>query len=218
MAMTVKATRAALALLAAASLAGCGSDLGGQQQAGALKAVVGWRAKVGPTNLSRTQISAAGKPMLLAESRSKHLRAYLTRLASSGPVVTWVSRDDRTVSLRDGLLVQTRGLGEDLMSAAVPSTTALRRASGTVSATYYFLDGDDQSYAVPVTCQLSDRGQEAVTIAERPYRLHHVSARCHGGSVAFSNDYWFDRQGKIRRSRQWISPSLGVFAFTGLAP
>ncbi|MFC2966996.1 YjbF family lipoprotein [Acidimangrovimonas pyrenivorans] len=216
--MTAKAMRAALALLAAASLAGCGSDLGGQQQAGALKAVIGARAKVGPTHLSRAQIRAAGEPLLLAESRAKHLRAYLTRLGTNGAVVTWVSRDDRTVSLGDGLLVQTRGLGEDLMSAAPPSLAALRRGRGTVAATYYFLDGNDQSYAVPVTCRLTDNGHETLTIAERPYRLHHVSARCRGGSVGFTNDYWFDTRGRLRTSRQWISPSLGVFAFTDLAP
>lgn len=218
MAVSAKAMRAALALLVAAGLAGCGSDLGGQERTAALKSAVGWRAKVGPTHLSRAQIRAAGKPMLLAESRERRVRAYLTRRAVNGPVVTWVSRDDRTVSFREGVLSQTRGMGEDLMSAAVPSPAVLRRGSGMVSATYYFLDGDDQSYAVPVTCQLTDRGRETLTIAEHPYKLHHVSARCHGGAVGFTNDYWFDPQGKIRSSRQWISPSLGVFAFTDLAP
>ena len=207
-----RATLAA-ALASALALAGCGSDRQALQSLDFAKAAVAtansMRKPAPLVTLSRARIRAVGRPVLRIDLPTRRARAYLVMVATTGPVVTWSTTDGTTVSLRDGLLIQTRGLGVDLMSAAVPAVADLARGSGTVRATYYHLDGDDQTIAQDVTCTLADRGREEVTITEIRYPLHHVAALCSGAGASFTNDYWFDSRRKIRQSRQWVGEEVG---------
>lgn len=215
--MSKRAITAAAVLTTA--LAGCSSDGSVQKQVTLYKTLVSGALHHGsgaPVHLTRAQIRKFGQPLLLVTTKKDSVRAYLVIAGQSGPVTTWLTQDGVSVSLRNGLVTQTRGLGQDLMSASLPPISDIRRGAGTVRATYFYLDGNDQSFALPLTCKLSTHGTEARTIAGLRYRLRHVSETCDGPETRFANDYWLDRQGRIRASRQWLGPTLGYYTLSDL--
>jgi hypothetical protein len=209
---------AALAL-AAVGLAGCSSNKVAEGQdklyLRTAKQVLSFRKPVQP-HLTRAQITGLKRPLYLAVLPKRGARAYLLNIGANGDVATWSSTDGIMISLRAGVVVQTLGLGEDLMSASLPSAAVLGKGAGTVSATYYYLTGDDQSYGVPVTCQLSRIGRETVKIAGLSYATTHVREACEGAKMQFTNDYWIQPRGQIRKSRQWISNDVGYLELEDL--
>lgn len=131
-------------------------------------------------------------------------QAVLGPVARRGDVTVWQTRDGITLSLRQGVLIGTRGLGDDLMSADVTELLALLRAragEGPVTHIRTSLDGEDRTVFRSYQCK---RG--AVT---RDGELRRVELLCISSRDRFSNTYWLTEAGAVVRSRQWISPSLG---------
>ena len=148
---------AALGLALALGLAGCSSNKDAERQGptaiAVLKALVTPKhKKTKPVELTRAQVRQVKTPLMKADLPARGARAYLVSIGHNGPVTTWASPDGISISLNRGLVVATRGLGNDLMSLAMPDLTRIERGAGTVQATYYFLDGVDQTQAVPVSC------------------------------------------------------------------
>jgi hypothetical protein len=165
---------------------------------------------------TRAQLDADGRPLLRAYLASRDADALLFQVGSNGPVATWATVDARTFSLRDGLLVQTRGLGGDLMSSRLPPAAAIRRGQGSVTRLHSYLGPNDQTVLVEFACSLSDRGAERVTVAQLTYATRRVAEACAGPGLVFENLYWIEADGTIRQSEQWIGPALGPVAFFDL--
>lgn len=213
--------RAAAALtLAAIGLAGCGSNKISQGQDrlffNTVKKVVTGRKTNTKPNLTRAQIDASKLPLYEAEVPKRDAKAYLLKIGTNGDVVTWSSTDGIMVSLRKGVLVQTRGFGHDLMSSAQPPLAAIAGGTGTGQATYYYLDGDDQKQGLPIVCKFSHGETADVVIAEIGYRLRQVREACTGPGTSFTNVFWLDARGQVRKSRQWISEDAGYIDLTNL--
>lgn len=213
-------TRALAALvLAGVGLAGCSSSkvVEGQDKMylRTAKQMLTFKKPSQP-HLTRAQITALKRPLYLAELSKRGARAYLLDIGQNGDVTTWSSTDGIMISLRNGVVVRTLGLGEDLMSACLPSAAALAKGAGTVTPTYYYLTGNDQSYGVPVNCQLSRVGRETVRIASLSYATTHVREACDGTKMQFTNDFWIQPNGHIRKSNQWISKDVGYIKLEDL--
>ena len=67
--------------------------------------------------LTRARIDAPGTPLLLADVEGIETVATLAIVARNKTVETWQTGDRVSLSLDQGLVTATRGLGEDLMSA-----------------------------------------------------------------------------------------------------
>jgi len=219
----VKAT--GLVLAALLGLAGCGSDpalkdnpllLGARVlREGSGKAARG--AAPGPA-LTRAAIDQVQGPLLLATLESRGLSGALVPIGQNGADTTWASADEVAVIMRGGVVRGTRGLGEDLMSAAIPDESALRRDGGSGQRAYYHLDGDDQTVRRSYSCTSHAQGAASLVIVERPYRATRFEERCRGDDGGFTNEYWFLADGRLIQSRQWISPSVGFLRLQRLKP
>lgn len=211
----------ALAALAVAGLglAGCSSSkITEAQNKQYLQIAMGmFHHKAAPLpHLTRAQITAMKQPLYRADLPKRKARAYLLLIGQNDGVNTWTTTDGIMISLRDGVVVRTLGLGQDLMSARMPTAAELRRGKGAVTATYYYLTGDDQSFGVPVKCELSRLGREKIEIASLTYRTEHVRETCAGDSERFTNEYWIEPNGHIRKSKQWIGPDVGYLELQDL--
>jgi len=127
-----------------------------------------------------------------------------------GDIVVWRSEDNITLSLRNDVLIATRGLGNDLMSTEVairdgmpgPATGGARRA--------YYRARDNKQVPVTLACSRTDMGSETIVIVERNHPTQHIREQCQGGGGPVVNDYWIDsRTGLIWQSRQWAGPENG---------
>jgi len=130
-------------------------------------------------------------------------QATLAPVAHNADVTVWQTLDGITLSLREGVLVATRGLGDDLMSADVDGTLAMLRGSNREAQYPHirsYLDGEDRTVFRSFQCR-----QEAGTGAG-PARQ--VVEHCVSTDIEMTNTYWLDGAGKIVRSRQWVSPTV----------
>ena len=210
----------ALAILAlAAALAGCSSnqELGtGKYAAQTLLSALNPPEKTPFAEPTRPQLDADGRPLLRAFLPARGANALLYPVGQNGPVVTWATVDAKTISLKDGLVTQTRGLGADLMSAQLPPVAAIARGQGQVSRMHSYLGPNDQTVLRHFTCTLANRGAERVTISGLSYDTRRVSESCSGEGIAFENLYWFQSGTKIRQSVQWVGPDVGNVALYDL--
>lgn len=142
--------------------------------------------------------------------------AYLSRSATRrdetpGQVEQWRTEDNVTLSLRNGVLIATRGLGGDIISSAVNVADPGTGPSGSGQKLHFIRTGDLAERALALACDLRDLGTETIEIVELRYRVRHLQEDCtaaEGGRVV--NDYWVDSQkGIVWKSRQWAGPHIG---------
>jgi len=204
----------ASALVALFALNGCGSDKTDHEGFSIATAVIGKAlsgktAAPAPVVMSRATIDQGGNPLLRAKIERVGAIAFLGKIGEGRGVISWASVDGSSLSLRDGVVVATRGLGTDLMSAAVP-TAAQLAAGGAVQRQHFYLFGGETEQERRFDCRIQDGGPERIVVAELAYDTRHRVETCTGsGGLTFENHYWFDNRAIIRQSRQWISPDVG---------
>jgi hypothetical protein len=160
----------------------------------------------------RAALEKAGKPILRVSSTTLGQTGFLTVLDAKGDVLTWKTPDGATFSQRSGVLIQTRGLGADLMSAEAPSVGQLMRAGTGYQRIYYFLGDDDQGTRRTYDCTTAIIGKESIEVLGRTHHATHVSETCERPLGKLTNDYWIEGT-SIRQSRQWVSGAIGYIEF-----
>ena len=219
-----KVVRAAAAILLLAGLAGCGnvksepSPVGlavGNIAKATLGGITGKRSgatAAAPAPVSRADIEKYGIPILRAVIPVRGADVLLTVTDAKGSVVTWATTDGTSFTLREGVLIQTRGLGPDLMSAQAPSTAALRTNGGTHQRVYYFLGEDDRTTRRTYDCTVAVAGTEQIEIFARAHTVTKVTETCARQQASITNTFWFEGA-TIRKSRQLVSGGLGFIEF-----
>lgn len=135
-----------------------------------------------------------------------------------GQIVVWRSDDNITLAMRNGVLIATRGLGNDVLSvnAQVSGDTPGPARGGEKA--FHIRDRENKSLYLPLVCDLADLGPETIEIVETRYATHHLRETCEGGVAGGDagrpgqvvNDYWVDaRAGLVWQSRQWAGPGIG---------
>ncbi|MFN3280600.1 MAG: YjbF family lipoprotein [Tabrizicola sp.] len=215
------APRLVAAVAVSALLAACGNDGGGNPAVAAIgqmakSAVAKGRngaAGPGPTAQApgRAELEAYGKPVLRVKSPTLGQDALLTIADSKADVVTWTAQGQANFSLRNGVLIQTRGLGADLMSAEAPALAQLK-GGASYQRIYYFLGPDDAGTRRTYDCAAVVVGAETVEILGKSHGATHVTETCTRPNGKVTNDYWIEG-GTVRKSRQWASSAVGYLEF-----
>lgn len=178
--------------------------------------LMGGCAAVGLGTSPRPQpVVVAGAPdgPLLQFTMADHgIRTRLQRAAVNGPVETWVSTDGFSVSTHGGVIVATRGFGDDLMAAdPQPILAALADPTGAGYARRMrYLTADNKSTWIAAGCRMTPADNEA---GQRRF-----DERCDSIRMRFVNSYWLDQAGRIVRARQWVSPEIGYLETAPVRP
>ncbi|MFX0543386.1 YjbF family lipoprotein [Roseovarius sp. S4756] len=152
---------------------------------------------------------------------SKRLRVTLPNLGTQATlapitqrqdVTVWQTLDGITLAFRDGVVIQTRGLGNDLMSSDVSEN--LDMLGGTKVNAYYphirsYLDGEDRLVFQGYQCRQLGRQTHQVMVGGRSLPAKQVGETCKSQNHEFSNTYWLDQGGLVIKSRQWVSSNVG---------
>lgn len=160
--------------------------------------------------VSRPQLDAAGQPALFAELTALGSASLMRVKARSADVVTWVTPEGVSLSFRDGVLIGSRGLGQDLISADVEKTlVALAQGDGGYYPKFHaYLDGENQTQFRTFQCLIADRIPETITIVQRTHATTRVEETCVSPGLDVTNRYWL-RDGVMWKSQQWVSPFAG---------
>lgn len=136
--------------------------------------------------------------------------ASLVPAGSNGARVTWLSADQVSITLENGLLVATRGFVQDLMAADVSGVIqALITSGGTAVRRIEFLDGLDQISTEVLQCRIASGGSETLNILEKSVPTEKFNEDCESKTLRFTNVYWISDDGIIVKSHQLISSGVG---------
>jgi len=206
------------ALAALLALAGCGSDSTVEDLRGQVRVIAAFVApgatRGGPdlaqldpaaAQALRARLEAAGQPSLLVANPGQRFAEVMTPYGRNGGVETWTSANRTTISLRNGLLVASRGFGPDLMSSSVPDIAKVSSGAGTTQRSFYYLGGADERLAFDFDCTLASLGSETIAVLGKSYATRKVSESCSHPLGSFVNVYWFDNRLNLRQSRQVVT-------------
>ena len=130
-------------------------------------------------------------------------------IQDNGADQTWASQSGFTASYRDGFLVATRGLGNDLMASDTGQVrAALAQGGGQAQRAVDFLDDFDQIETVRFECKIDAQGREVVDLGLRQPELAKYEETCSSPKLVFTNIYWLDDAGEILQSRQFVSQTV----------
>ena len=195
----------------------CGNDTETSPNAAVLRSfAASGAAKVKGTEgaaapMTRARLAEVVTPVMLVTWDRTGNEALIAEIQTNGNVATWSSVDDLTISMRNGVIVATRGFGDDLMAASVPAVSRHSGGGAEHVRVHTLLNGEDQAYRTQFTCRFQNAGFQDIDIVQINYRSTHVIESCHAGDIRFQNEYWISEDQKMRKSRQWISPAVGYF-------
>lgn len=173
--------------------------------------------------LTRALLDTVDQPVLEITVERRDDWAFLFRTLQRtddipGRIEQWSTEDSSvTLTLRNDVLIATRGLGGDLLSSAVQVAEARSGpASGGVQR-QMIRTLDYREAALELACDLVDLGPETIEIVERRHPTRHLQQRCAGGGGRVVNDYWVDpRADVVWKSRQWAGPHVGYLSLRRL--
>ena len=179
--------------------------------------------KAAPPPLTRAALAQVTDPYVEVTLERSGITAYLfqsTRRHDEfpGEIVQWRTEDEVTVTTRAGMVIATRGLGGDLMSASAPAAAG---RVGPVSGGERLMDvrtGALELAQLTLACELEDRGPATVEIVELRHSTRHLVERCAvSGGGRIENEYWVDQgAGIIWQSVQWAGPHVGYLTLRRL--
>lgn len=213
------ALKITLAAALLAGLAGCGNDSEDTGPFGILAQTAGQvvaqrSAAEQPAAPARSPEDAAAEalrvnpgPLIQAGFENLGRTTVMAMTGQNGAMRTYMTPAEEALILRDGMLVGTRGLGNDL-SVAEPGTEGLIRAgaAGTGTRIMRYFAGDGVERPLQFTCTVGAGPAPGVTVEN-----------CEGHGARFQNSYMV-QGGQIAVSRQWIGPVLGYVTIQTLRP
>ena len=160
--------------------------------------------------LTRADVDAAPGAYKLMSLVGSNDTATLVPAGNNGTKVTWISADQVSVTLQNGLLVSTRGFVQDLMAADVSGVIqALVSSGGNATRRVDYLDGLDQISTEVLHCSIASGGFETLEILGKAIATEKFNEVCTSESLRFTNVYWISDAGGIEKSQQLVSKGVG---------
>jgi hypothetical protein len=180
------------------------------------------KGKLPPATITQQQLENTKIPALQVNLVTRGGSDFLKRATQRndgtfGTVAVWRGTGGTEVILRNGVLVGTKGIGGDIISADAGAT--IRAVSGAEAGSgqrrYFLSGGNYNDTELVLSCRIANLGQTTTQVVHLAYQTVHLRETCaggEGGRVRIANDYWVQpKSGLVRRSRQWAGPYSGYF-------
>ena len=161
--------------------------------------------------LTRKQIDEAKVPILFVELPSGQ-NGTLTPYPGKGIGQTWLGADGATIALDRGILIASRGMGDDLMGSfsSMPHWSKIKHKSTGFSRELYHITGNNKISKQVFQCDIEKiSDQEVIKIWDINFNLAKFEENCLNSSKKIKNVYYVDNQGLVRRSSQYHSETIG---------
>jgi hypothetical protein len=167
-----------------------------------------------------TALAGITGPLSLAVAETTLETALLAEFGVNGAFQTFTTPSRQNVTLQNGVMTATRGLGYDLLSAQATPTVALitGRRTGEAPRQHRYLTIDGTEVALDLWCRIELAGTELLVLQRgAPVQTQQMAEICRGpGRIYITNLYWVGADGYIWQSRQWVSPEYGNLAIQTL--
>lgn len=152
-----------------------------------------------PEQMAAEALSVNKGPLVLVGFESLGRNQVMAMTGQNGETRTYMAPSEEALILRGGMLVGTRGLGNDLSVAEAPQIEALVRSgrSGQGQRVMRYFSGDGKERPLSFTCTVGAGPKAGVQVET-----------CEGHGTQFQNSY-IAQGGQIAVSRQWVGPAMG---------
>jgi hypothetical protein len=155
---------------------------------------------------------APGRMTMLAEVPQAAMETTLTPAGRNGAIVTWLSADGMiSLAFQDGVLVASRGLPGDLMSADATATTAALQGGPAQDYPRFmsYLDQSGGTLFRSMVCTMQISGPERIPVLGLETDTLRHDEDCASLTVRATNSYWLTGDGTAVQTRQWIGDEAG---------
>lgn len=154
-------------------------------------------------------------PLIQVRPQNRTAPYYLLGLRDNGPYRTYITGLRQTITLRQGVVTGTRGLGNDLMTSDIDPLLALlqTQGSGPAQRVMRYLDGEDVTRELVLSCEVTLGPTVTVAAGDIRQSGRRMTEACTGGQISFRNTYVVDGTGQVIQSEQWLTPSAGSAFF-----
>ncbi|MDX2485548.1 MAG: YjbF family lipoprotein [Pseudodonghicola sp.] len=158
--------------------------------------------RTGPEQIDR----AAG--VLAVQWESNGQTAGLGLISRHGNTETWSTLDGTTLTLENGVVIGTAGLGPDLFSVDVDPVRSrpLKRLAPRI---HRYVDGENHVQLSAFVCTMSVDHDVSVPWDGKTIKVSRFDEVCTGANIQFKNYYLYSKSGYLLGSRQWIGLNTG---------
>jgi hypothetical protein len=161
------------------------------------------------TIITPASIAASTTPLLFVELKDTSQQAIMSLTGRNDDVVTWSTADGKSISLRNGILVATRGFGFDLMSAEVTGTiVALNGGPRVYERFATYLDGTNRTVIRSFSCTMSGPQSEVINSFDRVVQVYLWIEDCSSLEGNVQSEFWLAGN-DVWRTTQQGHTSLG---------
>ena len=196
-----------LAPLLALALAGCGGTALDGLASRLLQRASGPVIGTGDAEFQR--LIAEDAPRLVVWLLDRDIAASLLQAGARDGVIRWRAADNVQIYTRNGQIIGTRGLADDLMTAEDSGLSAALAGGGQITRIQRFLDGQDRITIRSYVCDLVPAGTETVRTGDTTTTTaRRVDETCHSPGGDFTNHHWL-LGGRILQTEQYLGAGIG---------
>ena len=163
-----------------------------------------------PPDITRATFEASPVPLILVAPVQSEEVFLMEWVGRNGATETYRDAAGRSLSLRDGVLVASRGFGDDLMGADTPGLRgALARGTGQFGRAQSWLGPLDEIRTERFSCEMLTLESTTIALFGQQIATRQLGEVCLRGEAGFANNYWVATGGDVVQSRQWLSPAIG---------
>lgn len=224
--------RRSLVLLGLVLLAACSNERSSDNAISAARTVFGQIRAGGPppppspelvAKVARDALSKTTEAVAIYSLEDRNAVAVLRPVARNGAYTTWASygsSDRRSATTHHGVLSETRGLGNDLMSSRLSPLLDVvrRRENGVATIRQRYLNGENQIVTIAADCEITRGAAETHEIGGRNVSVVRMDAQCWQAERGVENTYLVDDTGRILQSHHWAGPTMGYSTVRLLRP
>ncbi|MFL2765841.1 MAG: YjbF family lipoprotein [Paracoccaceae bacterium] len=168
--------------------------------------------------LSRKQIDTINVPVLFVELASGQ-NGTLTPYPGQGIGQTWLGADGATITLEQGILKASRGMGDDIMgsTSSIPPWSKINHKIYSYSRRISFITGNNQIFERTFECNIekNDR-KEIIEIWKVEFRITKFEETCENYNMKIKNIYYVDKEQIVRKSSQYHGKTIGYITIERL--
>lgn len=160
--------------------------------------------------VTRKRIDSLSVPLLFAELPSGQ-NGLLALYPEKGVGATWIGADGATLTLKKGVLIATRGMGDDIMGSStfIPEWEEIQKTNSYTKSLSQ-LKEDNKLMERHFKCLIEKRKQsKIINIFDRKFETQIFVEKCEDSIGSITNTYYVDAHGVVRRSYQFHSEEIG---------
>lgn len=161
--------------------------------------------------LSRTQVDAAQTPILFVELSSGQ-NGTLVPYPGKGVGQTWLGADGATITLEQGVVKSSRGMGNDIMgsSSSMPPWAKIGYKVLNYKREISYITGNNKISKFKFECTIEKtQGIEQIEIWSANFQVSKFEEKCKHNNFNIQNFYYVDDSGVVRKSSQFHSKTIG---------